>query len=438
MKRMMALVLAMLMLLGAAQASGYDYTVPLWDAREDGDVFLGVAVSAGDGYYVTGGLDGFTLSHPYVLTPDGKVYASYLQTFTNGLALLTTSGKQSPAPISAKELGGVVQLVSYDEDGLRTLTGRVLYPITWREQTAYLLEAKSAVSMGTAVFDATQGLCGVIVAGWGEGLHRYVMLPVSAFGGLNGGEPAPTAPPAPTEPAAFSQWIEGAQASVEGHILTVTWTEDMLQSAQEDSIVAVYIADTANSYYSWSYAKAAEGSLILPVAPGRTYEYAVQHAYGEPVRDGQWRNHAATMTVDKARPYNRYGYKDTEIYIGTVPATDEAFTTQKADRPEKITRALLEDERLSVILQVTSKYRVRREDTCDLLITLTVPDGSMFLEPASFIFMPDLADGDVWNSNLDPMLDDYLTLNKTYDAGEYRVDYYFDGTIVNSVVFTID
>lgn len=435
MKRLLLVLAALVLMMGAAQASVPEEVVPLYDLREDGDVFVGTAVAAGDGFYVTGGMDGVNLVQPYVVTGEGRVYATRMQSFENGLTMLLTDSKQESAPVSAKKVSGTVRMISCTGSGLTVQNGRVLYDMTWRGSACLLVEAEGAVSMGTAVYDATQALCGVVVAGWGEGVNRYVLLPVGSF---YGGEEMPDVPDDEEGDGAFTQWLDKANGTVQGHLLTVTWTADMLENVQEDSIVTVLIADEQNSYYSWAYAKAEEGSLLMPVAPGRTYRYAVQHAYGETVRDGEWYSHAVTLEMPQARPYNRFGYQDEEIYIGTLPATDEPYTLEKAAKPEKITRALLEDESLSVLMQVTSKYRVRREETCEMLITLTTPDGTMFMEMASYVFMPELAEGDVWNSNLDPMLDDYLMMNKDFEAGEYRVDYYFDGTLVNSVTFTLD
>ena len=443
MKKLFLALLALMLLAGVALASPADHVAPLYDAKETGDVFIGTAVSAGDGYYVSGGLSGVKLEHPYVLTSEGKVYASQLQTFTNGLALLTTAGKQDPTPIASSEAEGALTIVSCSRTGVSTQSGRMLYPIKWRDATCNLIQASSSVSMGAAVFDATQGLSGLIVAAWGEGVNRYVMLPVSSFTGATGEifaespavTPAPTATPAP---AAYVQWLDNVTATVQGHMLTVKWEQSALENVQEDSLITVFIADEGNSYYSWIYADAADGRLDIPVAPGRSYVYAVQHAYGETVKGAEWRNHTTSLEIARARPFNKYGYKDTEIYLGTMPATDEPYLAEKAAPAEPLTRAQLEDESLSIFLQVTSKYRVKREDTCDMLITLTAPDGTVFCEPASYIFMPELADGDVWNSNLDPLLEEYLSLYQKYEAGVYTITYYFDGTVVNTISFTVD
>lgn len=437
MKKVALLVLFCLLMsvFTAGFASTTEMIVPLYDQREKGSVFIGTVVSAGEGYYVSGGVGNIEYVQPYILTQDGLFYVSHLQQFTNGMALFTTKSTQEAAPISTQEIKGTVLMASYGPQGMQIVTGKVLYPLTWRNAPCYLIESGVELSMGAAVMDGANALLGVVTAGWGEGVNRYVMLPVSSFTVEEGknNEAAPT-----EEPAAFHQWVEGCEVVREGIILKVKWDTTALENLQEDSRVSVIIADEGNSYYSWVYDDAAKGEVHVPVAPGRTYYYAVQHSHGDTVRNVDWMEKAEKITVEAGVPFHLYSYEDVSIYLGTLPVKMDGFSTTEANPVEKITRELLEDENISLFLQVTSRYQVEKEETCDMLVTLTTPDGSMFLEPASYIFMPDIMEKDVWNANLDGMLDDYLKLKKTFEAGEYVIQYYFDNALVNTVRFTLE
>ena len=437
MKKTVFLLLLCLLLTAftAALASMAEDVAPLYDQREEGSVFVGTVISAGDGYYVSGGVGEIEFVQPYIFTQDGLYYVSHLQQFTNGMALFTTKSTQEAAPISTNEIKGTVILASYHAQGLEMITGQVLYPLTWRNAPCYLVEASGPVSMGAAVYDGAKTLQGVVVAAWGEGVNRYVVLPVTSFT-IEEGKGNETVPVGET--AAFHQWVTGYGTSLEGISLKITWDPSLLENLQEDSKVSVFVADEGNSYYSWLYDDAAKGEINVPVAPGRTYYFAVQHSYGEPVTGVNWMEKAAKITVEAATDFDLYAYEDVSIYLGTLPVTLDGYSTTEANPVEKITRKVLEDENISLFLQVTSRYQVKEEITCDMLVTLSTPDGNLFLEPASYIFMPDIMEKDVWNANLDGLLDDYIKLKKTFEAGEYVIRYYYDGALVNTVQFTLE
>ena len=435
----LALMMALVALCTTAMGLSIDDIAPLYDQREEGSVFVGTVIAAGDGYYVSGGMEGVDFLQPYIITEKGAYFVSHLQQFTNGMSLFTTTSEQEAAPVSTKEAKGTVVLASCNQSGLQLLNGRILYPMTWRNAPCCLLESSGEASMGAAVYDKDNGLLGVIVAAWGEGVNRYVMLPASSFMDAEGDltPPAPTTTPAP-ENTVFVQWLKDGKAELSGHMLTVSWNQTALENPQEDSVVTVFLADEGNSYYSWIYAKAADGQLFAPVVPGRTYRYAVQHAYGETVSGLNWVDQAQQITVPAAADFTQYHYADASIYLGVLPAMVEGFSTAEAEKVENITRELLEDEGKSLMLQVTSTYQVTEEITCDMLLTLSTPDGNVFCEPASYIFMPDIMEKDVWNANLDGLLEDYLKLKKRFEPGEYVIRYYFDGALVNTVRFTLD
>lgn len=433
MKKMMLLMLALCLLAGTALASTADLIYPLYDSRAEGDVFIGTAVSAGEGFFVSGGLNAIKLEKPYILTAEGKQYVSHLQNYTNGVAMMTTRSQKEAVLVSTAEPKGSLTLAACTEKGSFTQTCKVLYPVRWNGADCYLVQTGDSVSAGAALFNGNDYLVGVIVAQWGEGVNRYVMLPMGSFSGEEQQQPAAT-----EEPLAAHQWLDDVQFTAEGHRLTITWTVDQLQDVREDSIVTVFIADADNSYYSWVIAKADEGSVILPITPGRTYEFAVQHAYGETVKTAQWRDHVTSVPVPAATPFTGHAYRDADIYLGTLPATEEGFSAEKAEPLAAVTQAALLDDTRSLFLQVRSEYVIEEEKTCDMLITLTTPDGTLFMELASYVFMVELQSGDVWNANLDPLLDEYLSLYKTFQPGTYAIDYYFDGQAVNHLTFTLE
>ena len=482
MKKWTALLCALMLLLAAMPALGeaaspYECLLAVYDRTGEGDNFLGMAVCCDGRVLTTAHADESfaAASKPYLAGAGYTLEISGVQ--SDGPIAVITPKMDEPLPsLTAAPCvaGEPVTLLALTPDGMTRTTGSALSPVTVDGATGYLTDSTgpAPLPLGTAVLSADGALVGLIGAMWGEGHSTYLVLPVADApsaaspttiqddslvnnkqpGGKQpaDGNDAPTDDAAPASEAtpdsdvASENWLSLLITTAHGHWITVDWSHCDLSKAGPDSQVVVYIEDADNLYYSWLADSAAVGAMEVPAVPGRFYTIGARLFDSMPEDDalrilGIPADTCVAVDMPDARPFNRYGYRDTELFLGVLPAgmSEDAAMLLQAE-PIPATLDALRQEGKDVYLQATSKYRVKRDQECDMMITLTTPEDCVYHLEGTYLFMQDLSDGDVWNCNLQSLLDLYAEHNGGMSQGEYTVRYYFDGTLVNTLVFHAD
>lgn len=454
-KKWTALLCAMMLVLLAAPALGevaspYESVFALYDRTDAGDLFLGTAVRCDGQVLTVTGTASAGVAEPYLTGAAGMVDIDVFQGLGSGLALLTpqiieVAQGLTTAPCVA---GEPVTLLAAAPNGMICTTGSALSPVTWNGTDCYLTCSAAPVSLGAAVLDADGALVGLIAASWGESRNAYVVLPVSTalaeadLSRTDAQDNSLLNKKKRNNATTSDGWLTSLNVAGQGQWLTVDWSQCALDGQDQDSVVTVYFANPDNPYYSWISVEAGEGGVDLPAVPGRSYAVWARHTHGLP-QDGAVTSPddlpvdaAVIADMPSARPFNLYGYKDTEIYLGVLPAgmSEEAATLVQAEKIPASLDALQQADK-DVYLQVTSKYRVKRDAQCDLLVVLTTPENYDYCLLGSFLFMTDLSEGDVWNCSLQPLLDDYVAHAGSLAPGEYTIRYYFDGALANTLTF---
>lgn len=479
MKKWTALLCALTLLLAAMPALGeaaspYECLLAVYDRTGEGDHFLGMAVCC-DGHLLIPAQAFATASEPYLA---GAGYTLEISSIQSGgpIAVITPKTDEPLPSLTAAPCvaGEPVMLLAVTPDGMSRMTGSALSPVTVDGTVCYLTDSTGPAPLGTAVLSAEGALVGLIGAMWGEGHNTYLVLPVADApsaaspasiqddslvnnkqpGGKSpaDGSDAPTDDAAPASEAtpdsgdaASENWLSPLTATAHGHWITVDWSHCDLSKAGPDSQVVVYIEDADNLYYSWLADSAAVGSMEVPAVPGRFYTIGARLFDSMPEDDDALRilglpaGTSVAVDTPEAKPFNRYGYRDTELFLGTLPAgmSEDAAMLLQAE-PIPSTLDALRQEGKDVYLQATSKYRVKRDQECNMMVTLTTPENCVYHLEGLFLFIDGLSDGDVWNCNLQPLLDLYAEHNGGMSRGEYTVRYYFEGTLVNTLVFHAD
>lgn len=438
MKRWLAVFCVMALLAAALPALAQGESAPavmaLYDRTAEGDVYLGTAVHC-DGQYVTvTGIAAAGVAQPYLTDGEQVMEIASLRGTEGGLAFAIPV-KEEPGdalPLAEAAAGESVVLLSVSAQGTTASLGSPLSPVQWQEQACYLTQTDAAVPLGAAVLNGEGSLVGLIAASWGEGINVYVVLPLTGAlaGGASAGEDQLTRSLAP-------EWLTDFTATASGQWIEVDWSSCRLPE-QATGFITVYVMDVENPYYSWITADAGQGSLAVAAAPGRTYALWVRSTDSVPEDVPALGEDYQTVSMPQSRPFNLYGYRDTALYVGLLPAgLDEGAAALLQAEEATLTLDALAQAGQEVYLQAVSKYRVKKDVTCDMLLVLTTPENYDYLLQGSFIFMADLADSDVWNCSLQSLLDDYQAHAGGFAPGEYTIRYYFDGTLVNTLTLQL-
>lgn len=339
------------------------------------------------------------------------------------LALASPSAAQPLQPGSA---GTTLYALGHNA-AQQPVEGEALHLVTMPydyNATAMLFTAPDSLLPGSALVDEEGKLFGITLGGYGEGVNRYVAMPMAETGL---GEQTVS-------------WLTGFTVEAEAGYLHVDWSDCDHTCDKGNCVTGVFYADTQNPYYS--YFMEEETSTTIPVAPGRSYQVWVQHAHGDMAKNVQRPAEAAVLaTTPAAEAFDRYDYKDSSIYLAAVPITEEKNYINKHIPPmEHVTAETLGDVKAAIYMQVVSSYAVEEPLYSDLYLVLTTPEGYAIGYAAEFVFEPSLQERDEWNVEIYSMLDDYLAYNDTgaFAPGEYTLCYYLDGALANQLSWVLE
>ena len=125
------------------------------------------------------------------------------------------------------------------------------------------------------------------------------------------------------------------------------------------------------------------------------------------------------------------------IYLGAAPVDDQVDAAEEVPPLETFTPESLTDENLRYYLQVRSTYQVEAQEELPLVIALTAPDGSQYLDQGGFILAPELNEGDIWNAEITQILSSCMEFTGGA-AGEYSLAYYLGGQLASEFLFVIE
>ena len=425
MKKLLCALCALMWTLAAfpAGAAGVPTLYRLMAQAEDGtQICVATAVALSDGAALTTA-EAALRAGDVTIAADGEERTALrlAPSETAGLAVLTLA-QPVTADAEPGALTGELRYWGALSDG-RLVSGAAtaMQPASWKGQYALLLTAQAGLCPGAVLLDAHNGVAAMVVAGYGEGVGRYVALP------LAGGEMRQSA------------WLTDVALSSQNGQLTVDWSGSAADF-DEDSAVAVYIANEDNPYYAYASLPAAEGGMTFPLIPGQAHDVWVLHHHGEASSAGLTADAPAIrLDAEAPRSFNKYGYRDEALYLAAVPASAKPGDTEALPAAERVTAAQLADPDEAFYLQARSKYRTKKEQEALLVWTLTTPEGCVLWGDGSFAFLTELEGTDDWHVNLTELFRDYgNAVPGAPAAGRYVVAYYLDGAKAGEFAFTAE
>lgn len=475
MKKLLLLVLAMTLALTLLSASA-ETDVPESLCRivlrtEAGDTTLGTGVLYGtqktlltvrgcwaEGDLVAIGRDG---EHP--ITYRGEIADSQLI-----LLGLATACDAEPLTVTQGEY-----LADYNLYGATPAGDWAAMEVSFARMTIMdrraeaLLTAQEGLLPGAIMLGDDDGLACIVAGQYGEGVGTYVAMTDVTLNALLNEEaapaqsaaprvlaptptPAPTAVPTPSPtpvPAAPAQpdgpqLVRGFRTEVKDGLLTVDWSDALTVPATEETVFTVNTTIITNPYLTFDKVSGAT-STTFPAVPGTIVLVWIVRSEGETTETVEPTG-AADMqfvAVPEAEPFMLYGLKNLRCGVTSGEAGLEG---NPADfLPEApLTRETLSDPDATFYFQTEDTYQVTQEDDDHtLLVSLHMPDGSVYYYHSGYVFMPEMNEKDLWAADITALFEDYASFTpeaERWPAGEYTVLYTIDGGEVARFTFTLD
>lgn len=428
-KRFLSLLIALLLLAACAQAETTDALYLLVDRNAEGvDTPLGSAVLYQDASTLLTSIWALTQLQGdlYAVGADGTYAVADAVGEDKELVTLALETPSSAKPLQPGSTGTTLYVLGHNA-ARQPVEGQAQHLTTMPydyDATAMLFTAPDSLLSGSALVDEAGQLFGITLGAYGEGVNRHVALPLTETGMI----------------AQEVSWLEGFTVTAKAGYLRVDWSDCDHTCDKGNCVTGVFYADTQNPYYSYFIEE--ETSVDIMVAPGRSYQVWVQHAHGDIVKNVERPAEAAVLaTTPAAEAFDRYGYKDSSIYLASVPLAEEEDYINKHIPPmEAVTAEALADTESAIFMQVVSSYAVEEMQLSDLYLVLTTPEDYAIGYAAEFVFEPSLQDRDEWNVEIYSMLDDYLAYNDTgaFAPGEYTLCYYLDGALANQLKWVLE
>ena len=238
--------------------------------------------------------------------------------------------------------------------------------------------------------------------------------------------------------------LTGYTVTSENGQITLDWSNLPELPAGDNLTYVVFVQYGDNTYYSYYKLDAAtwqETHCSIPSVPGVDSIVWLGYAYGGGIAglEPQTREEYVVVPADEKQPCTINGFTHVRA---SLTVADAAAASSGAYLPEvPLTRALLTDRTLPVYFQTEDTYSVTEESgDYPLLIVLYTPDGGIYTDESSYLFMPDLCGGDFWTRDLEELLSFYESMAgaSAWPAGEYTVGYYIGGFVADEFTFTLE
>ncbi len=439
-KMLCALVCALLLPLfpALAQEAELPPVFRLLDVQEDGsESLMGSAVLFGDSETLLTTV--WALGHSgeiRVIGPDGtySLTSAVTPLEESELALLTLDRPcEAAQPLQLFSSGTAADMalvLGITRDGQLYSAPQEKAPSArYGDKDAGLVAASSALAPGAVVLDEAGMLSGLVVAAWGEKPGHFAALTRNAI--------AQEFVAAGLVARAQDNWLDAISLQYEAGFLTVDWSQEA--SITQDSQMHVYLIDEQNHFYSWYLTDGVNGSIDLPVAPGRRYGVWVQHSQTD---ERDWDSApmapSGRIAIPEAQPLTAHHFRSLSCVLASHPADQTPEVSTVLPAMEEITAQTLADESLRLYLQATDSYEVAEEIEAPLLIALVAPDGQCFSLISGYIYMPELNTGDHWNAEVTELVRCVPQMCGDYLPGEYTLSYYIGGELAGTAAFTLE
>lgn len=352
-----------------------------------------------------------------------------------GVALLGLAEQPSELPVALAGDMASVSWAALEESGTMACAPvEQASIITLGGQECLLYTAREGLLPGGVLVNEKGELLCLTVASYAEGVGRYVALEASELLTLlPGANDFSTAQPE-------SGQVTGFTVTAEAGVLTVDWSACGV-TLEEGEQLTVALYDTGNTFLNGITPSTGETSISQAAVPGRTYEVAVLRSRGEPDFSSSWYNSAVQITLPEAEPFDRYQFRNEELYLGCAPLEQaEEALNQQVEPIDPITAQSLTDPAQAVFLQATSTYQVEKEAAATAVIALFTPENYCFFTEGGFLFLPELCAGDVWNMEITDLIDHYLEFSPTggMSPGAYSLRFYLDGALAGELMWTLE
>lgn len=441
MKRICALLAALLLLIGAAAAeapaapaedTAAGTLLKLVSRTEQGDrvVGSGVLFSRSDrlltsyGCITGGGL-------LFAVAADGSEYEVMAVTGLFGsdalLLHLSDAVAAEPAGTALAAESGELMLQGWRRDGsFSKALVETVTPTGYRELMAGLLSAEPGFLPGSAVLDAQGNLVYLVIATFIEGDGQYVIFDSEMLAYMAEQVEAGSVQP---------HWLDVKLSSTEDGLTVVDWSHCDVQGKQ----VMVFFEDTANIFTTRLTIQEGETSAELHLAPGRSYYIYAQAYETEPVftqRPPAYSQEPFTVPEGTA---DLHGFSAAG-FLTVAPADTDLASTELLEKNADFSLQAMTDENNRIIVQAHDTYQVTEEDELPSVTVLFAPDGQAFLEFSMYTFMPEIQTGDIYRMDVTKL---FRTAAKfgpdgALQPGEYTVAYAIGGQVVWQQTITVE
>lgn len=438
MKRLCALLMALLLLTGAAAAEAPAAQAPagtlmkLVSRTDEGDTVVGSGVLFGKS-------DRLLTSYGSVLAEgeliavaaEGSEYPVEAATELFGsdalLLHLSEAVAAEPAGTATAADSGELMLQGWRRDGsFSQALVETVTPTAYRELMAGLLSAEPGFLPGSAVLDAQGNLVYLVISTFIEGDGQYVIFDSEMLAYMAAQVEAGSEQP---------HWLDVKLSSTEKGLTVVDWAHCDVQDKQ----VMVFFEDTGNVFTTRLTVQAGESSTALHLVPGRSYYIYAQAYETEPVftqRPPVYEQAPFTVPVGTA---DLHGFKAAGFLTVAAADTDLA-STELLEKNEDFSLQTMTDENNLIIVQAQDTYQVTEADELPSVTMLYAPDGQVFLEFSMYSFLPEIQTGDIYRMDVTALFRSAAKFapDGQLQPGEYTVAYAIGGQVVWQQTITIE
>lgn len=298
---------------------------------------------------------------------------------------------------------------------------------TLQGNSCWLLSLSGSAAVGSPVLTQDGQLAGIIVAEYAEGENRYlsfsaeeIVRVLANVSDLLANLPGWGNPP------------EGFRITAEKNLVTIDWKDVRLPEKKEGESVWLVVMDAGNIYLSYFQAETEAKQIKLVLTPGRTYMAGITVSANAPDDIPQ---EYGVIFLPQAKRLTDYNFESKVCAVAEAPESGVSEGNPPVPVQE-VTEELLRSGR--AYFYSTSTYEVTEDiSNKSLLITLTDPDGQNYRYESLWVYSPEYMKEDTWyvslaESRLTAALD-----RKGYPKGIYRIAFYVDGDLADSVIFEL-
>lgn len=291
----------------------------------------------------------------------------------------------------------------------------------------YLLTLSGPAPVGSPLLTQSGNLAGIVIAEWAEGLNRVLALsPEGIVTCLT--EAAVLLDKLP----AWGRAPEGLTVSLDRNKAVISWKDMALPEKKEGETLYLVVMDTGNNYLNYIPAETDDRTYITLLTPGRHYIAGILASESAPQTAPE---QFVFFSGPEAGPLTEFGFR--AVLTAVAEAPEGGLKEGEAPVPVKeVTEELLRSGRAYFYSHTTYEVTEQISDRT-LLISLTDPEGVNYRYESGWIYAPEYMEADIWylpmrENGLTPALD-----QNGYPRGVYRLAFYVNGELADSLEFEL-